>query len=175
MARGAVRSRGRPRNVARPAAGNVPAARAASPAGYEAMRRLALVASLAFDAVGVLLAVDGAGVLGGWDDALLARFFPNGPTPEALALREFLYAPLGAAGACRWLLTAWLFHEPLRRRERWAARAVGWSLLLGFVLEAGAAGYRRAWFALWYAGLWPVVLVGLPLWRMRTGLRAPAR
>ncbi len=77
---------------------------------------------------------DGAGLLGGFEDALAARFFPRGATPEALAMRDFLYAPLGAATAARWLLTAWLFHEPLRRRERWAYRAVAWSLGLGFLL-----------------------------------------
>ena len=177
-----VRTIDRPRSRPRPAAAPKarPRVRAtvapARDAGYEAMRRFGLAVSLAFAAVGVLVVVaDGAGLLGGFEDALAARFFPRGPTPEALAMRDFLYAPLGAATAARWLVTAWLFHEPLRRRERWAHRAAAWSVALGFLLEAVPSAYQRAWFDLAYASVWPVVLIGVPLWRMRAGILAPLR
>lgn len=149
--------------------------RAAPAAGYEHMRRLGLAVSLAFAGIGLVLAVHGPRVLGGFDDALRARFFPTGPTPEALALRDFGYILFGATAAARWCLVAWLFHEPLRRRERWAFHAVVWSLVLGAGLEAAPATYRRAWFTLWYTTLPPLVAVGIPLWRMRQGLGAVAR
>jgi len=81
-----VRTIDRPRSHPRPAA--APKARprprgaaAGAPARgteYEAMRRFGLAVSLAFAAVGVLVVVaDGAGLLGGFEDALAARFGPD--------------------------------------------------------------------------------------------------
>jgi hypothetical protein len=147
----------RPRSTAR-----ITAARA------ERLRRWCVVASGLFTLLGVAIALGATGpALDLWFDAFGRRFFPSGPTPEILAVRDFLLGPLGATIAARWLLMAWLFHEPIRRGEAWAHRAATWSLWGWFALEAGASAWQRAWFNVVLIDVWPMLLVGLPLYLMR--------
>jgi len=152
-----------------------PAARAGtlSAARAEHLRRWCVVASALFTLLGVAIALGAAGpALDLWFDALGRRFFPSGPTPEILAVRDFLLGPLGATIAARWLLMAWLFHEPIRRGEPWAHRAATWSLWGWFVLDSGVSAWQRAWFNVALVNVWPMLLVGVPLHLMR---RRPSR
>ena len=132
------------------------------------------MASAGFTLLGVVLALGfGGALLGPWETALGARFHPSGPTPELLAVRDFLYGPLGATMAGRWVLMAWLFHEPFRRRERWAWRAAMWSLWGWFALETAMVAWQRAWFDVAFVAVWPALLVGVPLHLSRDGMKTP--
>jgi hypothetical protein len=158
------------RRRTRPAAGrrHVPDARR-----FERLRRWLVVASAGFALLGVAIALDATGpLLDAWHAALARRFFPDGADAAAVAVRDFLLGPFGATIAARWIVMAWLFHEPFRRHERWAWRAASWSLWAWLALDVFVCGWQRAWFNVALIDLWPAVLVGVPLWLVRDDMRA---
>jgi len=85
-----------------------------------------------------------------------------------VAMRGFLYGPLGGTIAGRWIALAFIFHIPFRRKERWAFVAAGLSLGTWLLVDSAVSFATGAWLNVVMINLAPSLLVLVPMllgWR----------
>jgi len=123
--------------------------------------RLALLGACAlFVGVGLTLAFAGEAVFGPWRDAVAGAML-GGAFPASLrAYAGLTDAILGGSIVGKWVAIAWLVHEPLRRRERWALGVLLVGHLGWFALDATASVLYGAAVNVWCIDLLPLLLVG---------------
>ena len=127
---------------------------------YEALRRVLFFFCVAFVGVGLLVGLAGESVFGLWRDEVSGSLFGH-PFPETLrGFARLTDGILGGSIVGKWVATAWLVHEPLRRRERWAIGALLASHLGWFVIDSSASLLYGAAPNIWLINLAPLVLVG---------------
>lgn len=88
------------------------------------------------------------------------------------AIEAFLFGPLGATIAGRWLLMALVFHHAFPARQRWSFHATSISLCLWFTIDSAVSIAHGAWFNVWLVNIWPLLFVGVPLVAIRPAFSA---
>jgi uncharacterized BrkB/YihY/UPF0761 family membrane protein len=136
---------------------------------FDFWRRWLMIACLGFVAVGILVVVAGDSmVFAVYNEALATRFFPTTPmTHSVVEMKRFLFGPLGATIAGRWILMYYVIAYGFPSKQRWMWDACVVSLLGWFVIDSGASAYHRAWFNIVMINLAPLFTVGVPLFLVR--------
>mgnify|MGYP006277735585 CR=1 FL=1 len=100
---------------------------------------------------------------------LMAReFWDTGAlTPEADETLAFAVVPLGATTAGYFVLVHYLVRFGFARRERWSFHAVVAALAVWFVLDSAFSLWHGAWFNVILVNVPCIVLLGVPLLRLR--------
>ena len=130
-----------------------------------------LYSSLFFMAFGVFVAIaPNSFLISPWTNAVDARFFPGETPPDAVALRAFLMAPLGATIAGTYLLQTFVVIHGFRKRENWAWHAILYSTLLWFGVDSMMSVVHGAYFNIAMINLAPLVVFGIPLLATRSAL-----
>lgn len=121
-----------------------------------------------FALVGVTLALAGGAVFGLWRELVSSAIW-DGPMPASVVpFAELTDGILGGSIVGKWVASAWLVHEPLRRRERWGLRVLLFSHVGWFVIDSTASILYGAAINVAIINLFPLVLVGglaLAMWR----------
>ncbi|MCB1325713.1 MAG: hypothetical protein H7A21_13690 [Spirochaetales bacterium] len=120
--------------------------------------------------LGLLFALQGLSwvLLGAFDpfgfyETLLARslFGVESLSPEARRVFAFALIPFGATDCAYFLLFTWVVHEPVRRMDFRASRALLVSLLVWFAIDSGACLLHEVYFNILIVNL-PCLVLLLP-------------
>ncbi len=132
-----------------------------------------LYSSLFFVGFGFVTAVapNLAGI-GIWSSKVDAIFFPDRVHPNAVALRSFMMALLGATTVGMYLLQTFVVAGPFRNRELWAWHAIVWSNLAWFLLDSGLSLLHGVSFNIYTINMFPLLLLGIPLVATRSAFSA---
>ena len=138
---------------------------------FEHWCRWLLYSSVFFTVFGIFVAIaPNSFPLSLWTEAVDARFFPARVHPNAVALRSFLMAPLGATIAGTYLLQSFVVVHAFRKRENWAWHAILYSTLLWFGVDSMMSVVHGAYFNIAMINLAPLVVFGIPLLATRSAL-----
>lgn len=97
-----------------------------------------------------------------------AVFFPEaGFSPEVLRLKNWLFGVIGGTIVGFHVLMVALAEHPIRRRERWAYRAMWLGLVSWFVIDTGISVFYGAIHNVLLINLVALCLIGLPLVMVR--------
>lgn len=107
--------------------------------------------------------------LGFYDRLLAQALFEASTLPFAAATAfSFAVVPLGSTTAAFFLLVHALVRHGFPKRERWCFRAVVAALLLWFCLDSAFSVVHGAWFNVLLVNVPCLLLLGVPLIRLRT-------
>ncbi|MFN2425649.1 MAG: hypothetical protein ABR587_04280 [Candidatus Binatia bacterium] len=154
-----------------------------SPQPARALARWIEFASWGFAALGLVLPlVFFTPAFAAYRDALLAWAYGRPLLPAAdHDLLHLMLGILGGSIAGKWIVHALLARGPLAQGHAWARNLSLAGLAAWFVLDSAVSFAIGATFNIWMINLLPLVLVGIPLWRIppekwgQTPFPAPGR
>lgn len=88
---------------------------------------------------------------------------------DSARLMRFFMVPLGATMAGYFVLAALVVRHTFPRDDRWAWRAMAWSLAAWFVVDTSLSIAVGAWFNVWIVNVPYAVLVAVALAAARVG------
>ena len=143
--------------------------RTLSPAYFAYWRKILLVLSAVFAALGASW-----GLIGGFDpvgfyEGHMARSLWRAERLPEDARRAFAFTlvPLGATTAGFFVLVFLIVRHAFPRRERWAYQAVVRAVLIWFALDTGLCAVHQAWFNVLIVNVPCLAVLGVPLLALR--------
>jgi hypothetical protein len=140
---------------------------------FDRWRRALLIITAVFAVLAIGWSVLGSFDPFGFYEGYMAQWLFGADSLPDPAKRAFAFAliPAGATTAAFFVLVHLIVHHAFTRREAWAYRAVVVAVLVWFVVDSALSALHGAWFNIAIANVPCLVVVGVPLVRLRPYFR----